>query len=43
MSVNRNKQLYFAYVILDKNDNFNQFDYNLSLIDHDEKINEIQS
>ena len=42
-SVNRNKQICYSYVILDKNNNFNQVDNNLSHTEHDEKINEIQS
>ena len=37
-SVNRNKQICYSYAILDKNNNFNQIDYNLSHTDHDEKI-----
>ena len=42
-SINRNKQICFAYVILDKNNKFNQIDFNLSHTEHDEKINEKQS
>ena len=41
--MNRNKQNCFAYVILDKNNNFNQFDFNLSHTEHDDKLNEVQS
>ena len=41
-SFNRSKQIYFAYAILDKNNKFNQIDFNLSHIEHDEKLNEIQ-
>ena len=42
-SMNRNKQICFAYVILDKNNKFNQIDFNLSHTEHDDKLNEVQS
>lgn len=41
-SVNRNKQICFAYVILDKNNKFNQIDFNLWHTEHDDKLNKVK-